>query len=114
MNYTDLEQEHIDTMYKIIKNNNKKIHIKNINNITNNIVNEMYTNEQVPSIYNKHTIAKGTLNKLFIDKIDPNDGIHIEQNTNKINDMDNKIHKLINKYEYNKTKNDRCSKCIIS
>jgi hypothetical protein len=107
MNYTDLEQEQIDIMYKIIKRNNKKIHIKNINNITNNIVSEMYTNEQSPSIYNKHMIAKGTLNKLF------NNENHIEQN--KINNMDNKIYKLINKYEYNKIiKNDRCSKCIIS
>jgi hypothetical protein len=114
MNHTDLEQKEIDDVYKIIKKNNK-INIKNINNITNNIVTEMYTNKKVIGIYNKKTVAIETLNKLFIHDTELEDEHQIEETEGKINSMATKIDKLINKYDYIKSqKNDRCSKCIVS
>jgi len=114
MNHSVLEEKEINQMYKIIKNKNNKLNIKNINNITNNIIDEMYTNEEV-NIYSKKDVAIGTLNKIFLNKIKSDDSCKIEETKDKINNMNGEIDELINKYDYIKNKKkDRCSNCIIS
>jgi hypothetical protein len=116
MNHSTLEEKEINQMYKIIKHKNNKLNIKNINNITSNIINEMYTNNKV-NIYSKKKVAIGTLNKLFLNEIDSENNCKIKEikdTKEKINNMHSEIDKLINKYDYiKKEKNNRCSNCII-
>lgn len=113
MNYTNLETEQINKIYKIINKHNIKLNIKNINNITNSIIHEIYTNKEVNNICNKGTIIRATLNKLYIPKNTFENKVKIEENKTIINNMNSKIDKIINKYENNLDQEKEHCKCII-
>ena len=65
-NYTKLEIKQIDCLYHITKEKFNKPHIKDVDTITNHMINSLQHNNKVNNINNKKYIMIGTLNKIFI------------------------------------------------
>ena len=111
--YTDLEKEQINELYNVTKEKHKgKYNIKDLDHITNTMIDDLHYDSRVNGIYGKKHITIGTLKKIFVHGLD--DKIHHEHNMI-IDNYENNIDKKLNIIEYKKNRenNNCCRSCII-
>ena len=106
--FSEYEQKEVDDLYNIIKHKHKKIHIKDIDIVINDIMHSLETDNRVKHNYNKKNITDGVLYKLYIN------GNNIHDHKKFLNNCDNKINYKLDQIRLNKIKKERKScMCII-
>lgn len=111
-NYTNYEAEQIDKLYHITKEkHNLKNNIKNIDHISSSLVDSLYNDDRINNLYNKKTVAIGTLKKMFVHSNDLHHNLIAHNNDMIINSYEKKIDIKLNSMEYikNKKKRHSCS-----
>lgn len=108
-NYTNYETELIDKLYHITKEKHLKNNIKNIDHISSNMIDSLYNDDRINNVYNKKTVAIGTLKKMFVNSNDLEHNLIAHNHNVIINNYEKNIDIKLNSMEYNKNKKKRNS-----
>jgi hypothetical protein len=109
--HTNLEETEINMLYHVTKEKHSKFHIKDIDNITHDMVYSLYHDDRVNKIYNKSIITKEVLKKIFIHETGENK--IVDDHKKIVDNIDTQIYKSINYHENKKKKRTSCNCNIL-
>lgn len=104
--YTELEKREINDLTHRIKEVHSP-HIKNIDPITNDMIHLLHHDKELSSVYNKKTVLKASLHKIYIHEHQSEK--HKHDNIAEIEKRDRYIDKRL--FEEDCAKEERISRC---